>query len=124
MAGTEAQQMSYLALNAPFVAAALVVLIAAVVLRRIPVGRVCGEVLFTAVVLCTLTAVFDSLMIHAGLFEYAEHALIGIRIGLAPLEDFAYPLVAALLLPGLRWLLMPAPAEPQGTAYPQGTAGP
>ena len=116
--------MSYLVLNAPFVAAALVVLIAAVVLRRIPVGRACGEVLFTAVVLCTLTAVFDSLMIHAGLFEYAEHALIGIRIGLAPLEDFAYPLVAALLLPGLRWLLMPAPEEPQKTADPQGTAGP
>ncbi|GAA4506589.1 lycopene cyclase domain-containing protein [Brevibacterium yomogidense] len=103
--------MSYLTLNVPFVATALVVLIAAVALRRIPVGRACCEVVFTAVVLCTLTAVFDSLMIHAGLFEYAEHTLIGMRVGLAPLEDFAYPLVAALLLPGLRWLLVPAPAE-------------
>lgn len=106
--------MSYLALNAPFIAVALAVLISAIAVRRVPLSRAGGEVLFTAVVLCALTAVFDSLMIYVGLFEYAEHALVGIRIGLAPIEDFAYPLVAAILLPGLRWLLMPAPTVSDG----------
>lgn len=55
----------------------------------------------TALVLGALTAVFDSVMIAAGLFTYAEEHLLGPRIGLAPVEDFAYPLAAGALLPAL-----------------------
>lgn len=53
----------------------------------------------TVVVMLTLTAVFDNLMIASELFHYAPQHLLGISIGLAPLEDFAYPLAGALLLP-------------------------
>lgn len=53
--------------------------------------------LLTAVVLIALTAAFDSLMIAAGLFTYDESQLLGPRIGLAPIEDFAYPIAALLL---------------------------
>ncbi len=46
-----------------------------------------------------LTAVFDTVMIATGLFHYAPTQLAGVHIGLAPLEDFAYPLAGVLLLP-------------------------
>ncbi|HLR44585.1 MAG TPA: lycopene cyclase domain-containing protein [Brevibacterium sp.] len=103
--------MSYLALNAPFFLVAVAVFGVALLLRRVTLRRAVPQILFTAIVLCVLTAIFDSLMIYSGLFDYAEESLVGIRIGLAPLEDFAYPLVAAILLPSLRWLLVPAGVE-------------
>ncbi len=53
----------------------------------------------TVVVMLALTAVFDNLMISSELFHYAPEHLSGISIGLAPLEDFAYPFAGALLLP-------------------------
>lgn len=62
-------------------------------------------VVITAAVMLALTAVFDNLMIASGLFHYASAHLSGAMIGLAPLEDFAYPLAGALLLPGL-WVLL------------------
>ncbi|WP_369046061.1 lycopene cyclase domain-containing protein [Sinomonas sp. P10A9] len=51
--------------------------------------------------LVALTAVFDNVMISAGLFGYAPEKLLGPAVGLAPVEDFAYPLAAAVLLPAL-----------------------
>jgi small toxic polypeptide LdrA/B/C/D len=60
-----------------------------------------AAVLITVVVLLVLTAVFDTVMIASGLFHYAADPLLGVHIGLAPLEDFAYPLAGALLLPAL-----------------------
>jgi hypothetical protein len=35
------------------------------------------------------------------LFTYTDAHLLGPRIGLAPIEDFAYPLAAVILLPAL-----------------------
>ncbi|GEA80511.1 lycopene cyclase domain-containing protein [Cellulomonas uda] len=55
----------------------------------------------TAAALCLLTVVFDSLMIAADLFRYDEAALLGPRVGRAPVEDLAWPLAAALALPSL-----------------------
>lgn len=66
--------------------------------RRSP-HRYLAAIAITAVVLLALTVVFDSLMIHAGLFHYAPESLLGTHIGLAPIEDLSYPLAAALLLP-------------------------
>ncbi|MDQ2623832.1 MAG: lycopene cyclase domain-containing protein, partial [Actinomycetota bacterium] len=62
----------------------------------------------TAVALVVLTAVFDSLMIAAGLFHYEPGALAGLHLGLAPVEDFAYPLATAILLPAL-WVTLVRP---------------
>jgi len=66
-------------------------------------GRHLAAVGLTVVVMAVLTAVFDNIMIGAGLFHYAPAQVGGVHIGLAPLEDFAYPLAAALLLPAA-WL--------------------
>ena len=58
-------------------------------------------IVITLVTLFVLTAAFDSIMIAAGFFHYDPSALAGPLIGLAPIEDFAYPLAGALLLPAL-----------------------
>ena len=60
-----------------------------------------APLLVAGVALLALTAVFDNVMIAVGLFSYASAALSGLAVGLAPLEDFAYPLAAAVLLPAL-----------------------
>ncbi|MEJ1115724.1 prenyltransferase [Paenarthrobacter sp. CCNWLY172] len=58
---------------------------------------------FTA--LAVLTAVFDSVMIGMELFHYDASHILGVKVGLAPIEDFAYPLAGVVALPGLwMWL--------------------
>ena len=64
-----------------------------------------------AVALLALTAVFDNVMIATGLFTYPEEHLSGLRIGLAPIEDFSYPLCAAFGVPAVAALL-PARRHP------------
>lgn len=96
--------MSFIQLNVVFLLLAAVVL-ALACFRSLLTRTATRAMLGTLVILCLLTAVFDNLMIAAGLFDYAQAPLSGLRLGLAPLEDFAYPIGAALLLPGL-WLLL------------------
>jgi small toxic polypeptide LdrA/B/C/D len=100
--------MTYLLLCACFVAAA----VAAAVLarRRGGVGHV-RALAVTAVVLMALTAIFDNVMIAAGLFDYTSDRIWGVRIGHAPLEDFAYPLAGVLLLTAV-WNLLDRERRP------------
>jgi lycopene cyclase domain-containing protein len=58
-----------------------------------------------ALVLVVLTAVFDSMMISFDLFRYDTAALLGVRVARVPIEDFAWPVAAALALPTL-WALL------------------
>ena len=52
-----------------------------------------------------LTAVFDNLIILAGIVAYDETKLLGINVGAVPIEDFAYTVVAVLLVPAI-WKAM------------------
>jgi len=52
--------------------------------------------------LLLLTAVFDSLIIATGIVAYDTSKLLGIYIGIAPIEDFFYAILAAILIP-LLW---------------------
>ncbi|GAA3059414.1 MULTISPECIES: lycopene cyclase domain-containing protein [Actinomycetes] len=70
-------------------------------------GRLMPAAALAGFVLVLLTAVFDNLMIAVGLFSYAEESISGLRLGLAPIEDFAYPVAAVILLPALWTLLGP-----------------
>jgi lycopene cyclase domain-containing protein len=54
-----------------------------------------------------LTAVFDNAIIGFGLVDYDESLISGLRIGFAPIEDFAYTAAALLIIPAL-WHLMAA----------------
>lgn len=97
--------MTYALLALPFLAVAGAVAVAAD--RRRPGGRPAGwrAPALAAVALFVLTAVFDNVMIARGLFAYSDAHISGLRIGLAPVEDLAYPLAAVVLLPAL-WRLL------------------
>jgi lycopene cyclase domain-containing protein len=74
-------------------------------LRRPDFGRRMAASGIAAGVLVALTAVFDNLMIAAGLFTYPDQLISGVKLGLAPIEDFAYAVCAAFLLPSVRVLI-------------------
>ncbi|WP_028045257.1 lycopene cyclase domain-containing protein [Cellulomonas sp. URHE0023] len=71
------------------------------VLRRLRGGPVTG----TVVVLCLLTAVFDTAMIAADLYVYDADKILGVYVWGAPIEDFAYAVAAALGMPVL-WTVL------------------
>ena len=56
-------------------------------------------------VLVVATAVFDSVIVGTGIVGYDPARILGLRIGAAPIEDFAYPVAAGLALPALWHLL-------------------
>lgn len=94
--------MTYALLNVPFLLAAVAFLL--VVRRRTgrPGWRALGV---TAAVLLLMTAVFDNVMIRIGLVAYDDALRLGPQIGVAPVEDFAYTVVAVLALPAL-WVAL------------------
>jgi lycopene cyclase domain-containing protein len=98
--------MTYILLSAAFLAIAATVLVFALIARgsRALVRRWIPAVGLAAAALLVLTAVFDNIMISAGLMSYDLSLTTGAAIGVAPIEDFAYPLAAVILLPSL-WLL-------------------
>jgi lycopene cyclase domain-containing protein len=96
--------MTYAALAVPFLAAAIATLVVGVRLRR-PGRRWWVATAVTLVVLMALTIVFDNVMIAADLFRYSHDHVSGLSVGLAPIEDLAWPVAAALGLPGV-WLLL------------------
>lgn len=60
---------------------------------------------YASVVMFTLTAIFDNVIIGTGIVAYDEELISGIKILYAPIEDFAYTIVALLLVPSLFNLL-------------------
>ena len=112
--------MTYLQLAAWFVGAAAIAAVVLVVLTPRARRPHAAALAIAAVALIVLTAVFDSIMIASGLFHYSPDHLLGVHIGLAPLEDFAYPVAGALLLPAL-WALLRARRD-HGSANSSGEA--
>jgi lycopene cyclase domain-containing protein len=56
---------------------------------------------FAAVVMFTLTAIFDNVIIGTGIVDYDDELLLGVKLLYAPIEDFAYTAVALVLVPSL-----------------------
>ena len=94
--------MTYTLLNIVVLAVVALVAIAAVVARRSPRWRAVG---LAALLLLTMTAIFDNVIIGTGLVAYDDSLISGVRIGLAPIEDFAYTVAALVLLPAV-WELL------------------
>lgn len=57
--------------------------------------------LAAAVVMLTLTLIFDNVIIGTGIVDYDPEKISGIRLGFAPIEDFAYTIVALIMVPSL-----------------------
>lgn len=100
--------MTYTLLNIVFLSIVALVAIAAIVARRAPRWRAVG---LAAVLLLTLTAIFDNVIIGTGLVAYDDSLISGVRIGIAPIEDFAYTVAALVLLPSVWELLRRTPAR-------------
>lgn len=108
--------MSYLVVDLVFLAlaGALAALLSRRARRR---PGTWAAVLAGGAVLLALTAVFDNLLILLGLYAYAPSALTGLFLGTVPVEDLAYPLAAAVLVP-LLWRALTA-RQAQGSASPE-----
>lgn len=94
--------MTYWLLNLPFLAVVAIVAVAAVLVHRSPSWRAIG---LAAILLLVLTAIFDNVLVGTGIVGYDEALISGAKIGVAPLEDFAYAIAALVLLPSL-WSLL------------------
>ena len=84
--------MTYLALNSIFLGAVIVV---GFILRKQLPWRAIAD---ATGVLLVLTAIFDNVIVGTGIVAYDENLISGIKIGFAPIEDFAYSLAAPLLI--------------------------
>jgi lycopene cyclase domain-containing protein len=105
--------MTYPLIVLPFVAVTAAVVLAT--LRRPRFGRRMASCGIAAGVLVALTAVFDNVMIANNLIEYPPEHLSGIKIGIAPIEDFSYSVCAAFLVPAVYVLLDRRPARESDT---------
>ena len=87
--------MTYLLLTASILAAAMIYFF----LMR---SYIASKPLVSAsAVMLLITAIFDNVIIATGIVAYDEAKISGIKIGVAPIEDFAYTVVALLVVPTL-----------------------
>jgi lycopene cyclase domain-containing protein len=100
--------VTYWSLNAVFLAVVALVALAAIVARRSPRWKTVG---LAAIPLLILTAVFDNVLVATGIVGYNAAVISGAKIGVAPLEDFAYAIAAIILLPSVWALLNPRGSE-------------
>lgn len=114
---------TYALLAVPFLGVAVLVAVVAgaVAARRHGVGRrrigfvgVVGVVsaVVAGAVLLVMTGVFNNVIVGLGIVAYDPALVSGARIGLFPVEDLAYSVAAALLLPSC-WVLLDRPDAPR-----------
>jgi len=82
--------MTYLALNVTFM------LIAFVILNLVSRKSPWRAISFTMLWMLLVTLVFDNVIIGLEIVGYDKSKISGILLGLAPIEDFAYTVVAVL----------------------------
>ena len=87
--------MTYLLLN---VSVMTLVAVYAFLMRHWLVAK---PLVGTAAVMLSLTAIFDNVIIATGIVAYDQEKISGIMIGVAPIEDFAYTVLAIVLVPSL-----------------------
>lgn len=111
--------MTYWLINAWFLLAAVVCAAIAFSLPRIAQRAARRRSLDTRAMLgafavvFVLTAVFDNAIIGFGIVDYDPSKISGVRLGFAPLEDFAYTVAAALIVPAVWTLLAKRPDRPE-----------
>ncbi len=125
--------MTYSLLNSVFLAVALVFFVASMAVIGVQMRRrgqrstsrsarrpnLLVKYALTLLVLLVFTAVFDNLIIGAGIVAYDPAKISGIMIGIAPIEDFAYTVAAVLVLPTLWGVLGhfgPLKGKPAGSS--------
>jgi len=87
--------MTYLLLTASVLAAAMIYFF---LMRSYIASK---PLVAASAVMLLITAIFDNVIIATGIVAYDEAKISGIKIGVAPIEDFAYTVVALLAVPTL-----------------------
>jgi len=87
--------MTYLLLTASILAAAMIYFF---LMRSYIASK---PLVAASAVMLLITAIFDNVIIATGIVAYDEAKISGIKIGVAPIEDFAYTVVALLVVPTL-----------------------
>ena len=87
----------YLLLDATFLAAVLL-LDLGILRTRVSLQSATWK---AAACLGLLTLFFDNLMTGLPIVTYNPEFILGLRLGYAPVEDFAYALAASILVPAL-----------------------
>lgn len=85
---------TYLVLN-------LIVIVIVVIALRVKFKKPSKPWMLTFFSLMILTAIFDNVIINLGIVAYDETKLLGAYLGSAPIEDFFYAVLAAVLMPVL-----------------------
>lgn len=91
--------MTYGELNFIFIAVALIA--AWIIKSRFR----CFTTPIVALPMLVLTALFDNFIVATGIVAYDTNKLVGVNVGVVPIEDFAYTVVAILLIPTI-WKAM------------------
>lgn len=99
--------MTYLALNATVLLSLIVIL--NLFMRRTP----WASIGVTFALMVALTAIFDNIIILSGTVAYDRSKILGLLIGAAPIEDFAYTIAAVVLVPAL-WVIFSRRANSKG----------
>lgn len=89
--------MTYVYISLPFLLVAIIVWVA----RRGAYRAQVKTTLAVGAVVLILTAIFDNLMIWAGLVGYGEAQRLGLQLGLVPVEDFFYAVFVVLIVPAV-----------------------
>lgn len=89
---------TYIVLNILFMAVVLVLL-------KIKPRRPSKALLVTLCVLLVLTLVFDNVIVGLSIVGYDPSKILGIKLGVAPIEDFMYAVLAVVLVPTLWHIL-------------------
>ena len=97
---------TYLILNLAVMAVIVVVLIALGL-------RVDKKIALVMGLLLMMTAIFDSLIVQAGIVAYDLSRILGLYVGAAPLEDFFYAVAAVIIVPTL-WRKLERNDDPHG----------
>ena len=82
-----------------------------------------GPLVWAALLMVVLTMVFDTLMIAAELYVFDPDLILGVYVWGAPVEDFAYAIAAAMLLPAL-WTWLGRRSGRDATPAAEPAAGP
>lgn len=66
---------------------------------KVRFGKLSTAAVATLVALLVLTAVFDNAIVGFSIVAYDPQKILGLRVGTAPIEDFMYAFLAAVLVP-------------------------
>lgn len=86
---------------ATYIALNIIFIIVVGFLLKLKPRRLSKALLVTLAALLVLTLIFDNLIVGLSIVGYDPSKILGIKLGVAPIEDFMYALLAVMIVPSL-----------------------